>query len=284
MEENEAPWQTEADDTLEQLDDEDVEHMFRPAKRPLEIVPAATDDPGEVQEAIEEASRLNRLRELRQQAADSRVPGAVFQIDRELRQLERGCVQKDGSTADLNQVLRRNLDAHFEAEAKVIQAKRKENFQLARIRRRVQAQKARKNKEEEEEEEKAKKKHLKDKIDMLPKEYTMKALGANTKEAAKLRRAMFDKLKLLSPPLSFEAEHHWPRLLEKYLAKQVRKFNVAVGGFLIDKVNGAIAALGEHYRGKSKNKKEGKGDPEAFAKLYSEMEADLPKSAKSVTL
>jgi len=282
---NEKAWTTEADEAEEALDNAEVDNMHSSAKRPLEIKAVESSDPQEVvEEAESSAARLNELRQIREKALKVKVPGAVIQIDRELRQLERGKVQQPGKEAKLNQVLRRNLDAHFEAEAKAIQAKRAENFKLNRTRRKIMEANARKRKAEQDE--KAKRDELKKKVAALPKEYTAGALGASTVAGAKARKECLDKLKMLSPPLAFQDEHEWPFLRDRWLTWAFRKYKAGLGLKLIPQLNETVEALGEHFGGKSDFKAKGKqgGDPDAFNKFRRELKDELPVSALKCTL
>ena len=91
-------------------DDADVEGMDVAAVvEPVVAVPLPGDEAEEVSEAVVLAKRLEVLRQLRKDALANRLPGAVFQCERELNQLERGIRAKDPEKKKQNLVWRRAL-------------------------------------------------------------------------------------------------------------------------------------------------------------------------------
>ncbi len=89
-------------------DDEDINAMGQP-----EVLALAAAEPADAPEIVEEAVVLSRwmetLRRLRRAAIQNRPSSAVYQVDRELNQLQRGSANKSAKAKHENLALRRAM-------------------------------------------------------------------------------------------------------------------------------------------------------------------------------
>ena len=69
------------------------------------------DKPEDILSAVAAAKRLEKLKRMRAEALEARVPSALFAVDREVQQLERGFHIKDGRRRLENAILRRAVEA-----------------------------------------------------------------------------------------------------------------------------------------------------------------------------
>jgi hypothetical protein len=239
------------------------------------------DDPEEVEEAISAVKRLRLLRHLREQAQTSSVPAVLFHLDREISHLQRGLRPKTGVDRKANHVLRRALDEVAAAEAAKMREKRAAAFETRRLKAQVAAAKAKAKAIDEE------KKRLaavtKAKLAAVPLEFSIAAVGPDTKAAFQQRVLCLDRLKLRSPALVPEAEVNWPRVRDHFARWVVIAWKAGCGKFFLDRVNSCLRALGSHYSGPTPwNRKGEPGDAEAFNVFYREMARKLPKPSTAV--
>ena len=287
LEEGELPWEGEQDAGLHELDDKDVMNMAhgKDAASGLQIVAEDGDDAKEVDDAVVAAERLNKLRRLRADAVAAKVPSAAFKVDQEVAQLERGLRAKTREERQVNKVLRRAIEQTAQKEAanlKAQQAEARKAMQDARV---ARAKKAAAKKSQETA--KLAKQTLAKKLDDLPKTFSV-ASCQDPKAGWKNRRDCLERLKLRSPALAFAAEAQWTVCRDAYAKRypKVVKSKIGFGAIFIKEINAVLEKLGCHYAGPSKfnAKGEKKGDQEAFAKFFKNMQKHIPKPADAAIM
>lgn len=245
------------------------------------ILPA--DLPAEVNAASVAARRLESLKRLRAGARESKVPQAVFHLEKEISQLERGLHHSPGETSKVvvNSVLRRHVDLQLAKSLKEMSDKQAEALRQARDRRLAKSRLLRAKALKREADKAAA--EVKKKLADLPKTFTPEACSAPGKKGSDMRCAALERLKLRSPKLSFEEEAKWPEIRDKWSTTLPLRYSAlgaaVVGQRFVTLINRVLKAAGKHYAGPSPFSKadEKDSDPQAFLKLYREMEAQIPK-------
>jgi hypothetical protein len=163
FEDEECVWDDDAGGTMA-ADDKDIEMI----DQDLAVVAALPGDvEADVADAVIAARRLQTLKRLRAVAVSEHVPAAVFHVEREVNQLERG-LRAGGRKQEkqVNEVLRRHMDQIFLQEKEKIKQKQAEAFErrghLAKVRASMAKAKNAKNKVA------LAKKDLEEKLDKLP--------------------------------------------------------------------------------------------------------------------
>jgi hypothetical protein len=245
------------------------------------VEPQAADDPSEVADAVVAAERLTKLRRLLLQALESSVPAAAWQIDKEVRQLERG-LRAGGRPEErhVNHVLRRAMDESFRVQAKRLKEKREEarikKNNLAKVKAALCKGKAAKAKAL------AAKKALQAKLAKYSKKLCPVDCGAAGAQGTKTRIEALERVKLRSPALHCTREARWVKVRNAYAAyvpkHLVFKGNAkAVGVNFVKELTKVLKDLGAHYTGQSAFKT-APGNPEAFSLFFKVMENSLPKA------
>jgi hypothetical protein len=255
-----------------------------PAEKPsvVEFVVAqAADEPAEVADAVVAAERLTKLKRLLSQALESSVPTAAWQIDKEVRDLERG-LRAGGRPEErrVNHVLRRAMDESFRVEAKRLKEKREEarkrKNNLAKVKASLSKAKDGKLKAL------AVKKAFQEKLAKYSKRLCPVECGLSGPKGLKARIEALQRIKLRSPALHITREARWIKLRDAYAAYVPKHLDFkgnakAVGVNFVKALTKLLEDLGGHYVGFSDFKK-APGNPEAFALFFKVMENSLPKS------
>jgi hypothetical protein len=253
----------------------------------VEVLPS--DSPVDVADAVVAARRLQQLKRLRAQAVEGFVPAAVFLVDQEIGQLERGL--RAGRRAEdqrVNDVLRRAMDQNFQKEAERIR-KRQEETRLrknntAKVKLAVSKAKALKAKAAGE------KKAVAAKLATLPLKLTPAEVGKPGAAGLKARIDALERVKLLSPKLHWTREARWPKVRDAFAAYVPIRFKFKggdgpLGVHFVKELTKLMKALGPYYTGHSDFKKPGMvGSAEAFAEFFKTMENSLPKCPVEVVI
>ena len=261
---------TEADELLLVEDDADIEGMHDgPELEAVVPVEAPGDQSADVSEAAVLAARLEKLRSLRREALAHKLPGAVFQCNRELNQLERGYRSKGKAELEQNLVWRRALREASAKEAASRKRRREEHQKRLEEARKEKAAKvaaaAKVAKAL------AEKKALQARIAALPKTFSAADCGAAGDAGVKARAACLERLAVGSPKLSFENRVRWPEVRDfyaKHAAKVLKVKSDAVGVPVVKSIDKVLEALKEHYTGKSDYKALAGGDVNAFSDFF----------------
>ncbi len=211
----------------------------------------------------------------------SSVPAAAWQIDREVRQLERG-LRAGGRPEErhVNHVLRRAMDESFRVQAERLKEKREEarikNINLAKVKAALCKGKAAKAKAL------AEKKALQAKLATYSKKLCPVDCGVAGVKGVKTRSEALERVKLRSPPLHWSREARWVKVRDAYAAFVPKHLTFsgnakAVGVNFVKELTKVLKDLGAHYTGHSAFKT-APGNPEAFALFFKVMENSLPKS------
>ena len=284
LEDGEKPWLEDAEvsaakleeDALTTVPDEEVASAVLQEAGPADAKEA-------VDEAVEAAVRLERLRRLRALSREARLPVAVHAATAQIQQLERGLVGGASEKRKVNNLLRRQLDRRAREEALQVRARREE---AAKRRKKVAVLKQKLKKAKAAKEKKKKEAAaLKKRIASLPKVFTLKDLSAEGKSGQKLRKDVLDRLMKGSPPLPLEDQVAWPAVRDKWATHMGKKWDKKAPIRFLEEVNKVLQALGTEYKGETMFKKDGvPGDPDAFAKFFKEMAAVGPKFETCIKL
>jgi hypothetical protein len=280
----ECLWQDDETDALRAADDIDAKLSDVPDELPV-VVACPGDAPADVEDAMVAARRLQSLKRLRAAAVADNVPAAVFHVEREVNQLERG-LRAGGRQGErrVNMVLRRHMDTQFREEADRISKQQAKAFKLrcdvAKVK--ASAAKAKAKKEKAADDNKV----LLAMLDKLPKKITADTCGLPGAKGSKERSAALERIKLRSPKLSVALEARWNELREAYAANVPLRFKwvvvaageKALGVDFVKQVNVLLKGLGTFYQGNSEFNKPGMkgGDAAAFVKFIQRMEESLP--------
>ena len=280
LEEGEELYLDEPDaERLEALDLELVDSEFQPRK--AEVVPVA---PADAEPATcKAADRLNRLRQLRADAAAAAVPAAYFNVDREITQLERG-FRSGEKDKKVDAALRLAVEKAAAMEAQAVQKKRAESLKERRALQKKAAVKAKAKALAEAE--KKKKAELDKKLEALPKNFTIAELNASGPSGEKARKACLERLHLKAPALSAEKEARWPKIRDGFSRHMLKTHKKSTGAAFLENVNAVLSQLVEHYSGKTTFNSKGQkgGDPSAFSKFFNLMESKVIKVSTSITM
>ena len=287
QEADECPWLVEADEQLAKVDDDEVMgHLEKPAK--VEIVPVADEKAAAVEEASCQATRLKLLRHLREASYKTLMPALSFRVDAEIAMIERGKRARTEEDKEAAAVLRRHLEKErAEQMAKIKKQceetkKRKEN--VAKVKRLRAQEKAKK------EAKKAAAAKVKAKLAALPTTWSAKDCGQKGQAGRKAMEGCLERLFTRAPPLDEVSALQWPAVRAQYVKNFPKTFKgkepYAIGVEFIKRINSVLKELCCHYNGPTKFNKDqkDKGDPEAFAKFFGEMQKALPKHGTSVTM
>lgn len=286
----EKPWVTDAEAAEQALDDAACLAMGEPGgKRAVaevdEVVALPGDDPADVHTANIAVARLKKLKDMRAELKGTKIPAAIFHVDREITQLSRGTRSKDAAGKKAQEVLRRHLAARNAAEAAKLTGLRAKYRREDKNRRLVRAKiaKAKAAKEKS----KAAKKTLQAKLALLPKTFTKADLQQPGPKGTKARAELLERLKLRSPKLPFAEETRWPDLKRAFAAAFPKLYShKAIGHQFSELINHTLEKLKEHAIGPTAFNKAGAvgGDPTAFMKLFRKMEKKVPAPVGAVTL
>ena len=230
------------------------------ASMQVEVLPL--DQPEDIEEAIVVTRRLGSLKKLRADALAQKVPAAFYALDKEISQLERGLRAKDKADRKANVVLRRALDKAQAEEAAKLQALR-----LEALKARMAAASAKAKAAEDRrlaEEKKAAATEIQKKLEALPKEFNMASCTGTSAKAVKMRADLLERLKLSSPPLSFEENGRWPLVRDRCATQYGIKYGALTGERILRDVRDVIGRLGSHHRKPEGHAKDAGGDPAAF--------------------
>ena len=291
MEEEGAEFEGELDEDEHHWDDDDDDDRdgglgdlegTDPSEKPaVLVVPQAGDDPVELADAVVSAERLTKLRRLLSLALESSVPAAAWEIDKKVRQLERGL--RAGGRAEersVNHVLRRAMDESFRVQAIRLKEKREEARQrknnLAKVKASLAKGKAVKAKSL------AAKRALQERLAKYSKKLSPVDCGLAGAKGLKSRSDALERIKLRSPKLHESREVRWPKVRDAYAGHvpvhlKFKGNAKAVGNNFVKELTQLLKDLGAHYTGHSDFKK-APGNPEAFALFFKVMENSLPKS------
>jgi hypothetical protein len=268
------------DDDMD-LDAVDLEEEIAPVDQPVDVLVVAGDSLVDVADAVVAAQRLLKLKRLRAQAVESFVPGAVFHVDQEVRQLERGL--RAGGQAEehrVNEVLRRHMDQKLQEEAERMRERQKEILlrkkNTANVKAKIAKVKASKAKLL------AEKKAEKVKLDTLPKKLLPAEVGRVGAAGVKARSDALERVKLGSPKLHWTREARWVAVRDGFAAHIPIRFRFAggekaMGVNFVKDLSKLMKDLGPYYKGPSEFKKPGMaGSEQAFAEYFKIMENSLP--------
>ena len=237
------------------------------------LAPSAEETGPLVEEAQVTAKRLAALKRLRAEAVSLAVPGAVFSMDRQIRNQERTVASgRSSGSKVVNAVLRRHV-ANREAKARRQVAK---NQSAARnVRKNARIRKATKRRQTEADKKaKAAKAAHKTKLDALPLTFSAHDCGVAGSAGLSARIRCLERLKLRSPKLSFELESRWFKVRDAYCAKYHKanqlKAACNIGALFVDDINKVLAQLVEHYDGATKFNATSQtgGDRDAFNRFF----------------
>ena len=234
----------------------------------IEVLPG--DEPQEVEEALAVAQRLGSLKKLRCEAFAQRVPAAVYSLDKEISQLERGLRAKQPGDRQANCVLRRASEKAQPEEAAKLQALR-----LEALKSRVAAAAAKAKTAEERraaEDKKAAAAEVQKKLEALPKEFNMAGCTGTTAKAVKARADLLERLKLSSPPLSLEENNRWPIVRDRCATQYGTKCGALAGERFLRDVRDVIGRLGCHLRKPEGQARAADGDPLAFRAFFRQLD------------
>ena len=188
----------------------------------------------------------------------------------------------------VNAVLKRHL---ADREEKARRQVRKNQAEARIAREKVRLAKAKKQQAEAAKKKaKAEKAALDKKFDGLPKTFSAKDCGGKGGEGFRVRVRCLERLKLRSPPLSFEHEARWQSVRDTFCQKYKRakklEGDVDIGAVFISDINKVLSQLVEHYQGASKFNASGQtgGDAGAFNSFFHFMDTCLPKPATTAVL
>jgi hypothetical protein len=278
--EGEKVWADSGDEALEEEEAAELQHLDESdSSKALVIEEQEGDDEASVADAHQAAKRLRVLRELSRSAREAHVPAAVFHVDRELSQLERGLRSARGRDKEVNQVLRRALDKQVADEMAARKAQREEVFKVRKQEAEAKAAAAAERRAAEEK--KAAEKERQDRLDRLPKTFRPTDVEGSSKKAVEARKMALERLHLFSPPLSDEDELQWHSVRDDYAVHIGNVYKHASGVMFINKVTDVIEALGQHWKGSSGAASKSEGNPAAFSSFFPPDEASA--SAGSAT-
>ena len=218
------------------------------------------------------------MKNIRRMSLDSKVTGAFFHVDREIRHLERGLRAATREDRRANIVLRRAMEKRAAVEADRVRAKREEARKSAKAKARARAAAARvraataKKKEESV--------ALQKRLDDLPKTFAAADFSKAGAAGLRARADSLERIQLRAPKLPFAARARWREVRDGF-AKHYRvykgfKTDAQIGPSWVNLLDKLLAALQEHYKGESPYNKPGAsgGDKEAFYKLFVSMDKD----------
>ena len=288
LEPGEMPWLTEEDKAAILQDD------IRVLTDDLKAAKSLPDDVDlEVKNSLSSAARLARLRVLRAGALDLRVPASVGLLDAEIKQVDRGLHAGGHSESkEAQAIVRAFVAGSEEKELRLYRKRRYAAYRLRKVQRRAKASasklrarlaKAKKVKAE-----------LKAKRKALPAQFMVKTMSLSTPQGQKEREECLERLKLHSPPLSFEQDANWPRIRKSWccirnlkqpdrLGWKEGKKPEFIGIHFRQLVDTTMKELGTAFNGKStyKDKFPKVQDPEAFLRVFRRMQRDVQPLALS---
>ena len=287
-------WLEDGDAAAESADLQDIEAEVGEASASDAVVAvAAGEDASVVAAACEEAERLAKLKELRRQAGEVRMPSIAFHIDREITQAERGLRVNSGESHEAAALLRKALRERARAEAEKL-AKQRERFRarLARLaharmlaskRKREEAvaaalAKAAAAKAKEQAATAAEARALE--LLRLPLTFEPHECNGKTAAAMRARVACLQRVKLKCPPLPDELEVEWPKLRDEFCLRFPDTVHGHSGTAFLSKINACLQALGTHYDGRTRwnNPPRRGGNAQAFTAFVRRMRAAVPSS------
>ena len=284
LEDDEAMWA----DGDGMSSDGDIDGQASALLAPVDAVVASGDTPAQIEVAEAFAARSEKLEALAKSADEVKAHPVRWYVERELAKLRkshRGATQK---TAVLRRWLARRRDDEQRRLQQIrIDARRKRACKLKsvalakKIKARTLAAKV-------------KAKANRQALAKLPKHFTPEGLGqgrkgGGTKVHVDARIALLERLRLRSPPLPPELEVLWPDFVSKYAKWLGTVQDVAVGVWLLGRVESVMQKLGDHLL-----TPDGKphppsgspcvGNPIAFEKWVRAKWEGLPKAASSMIL
>lgn len=203
------------------------------------------------------------------------MPRAIFTFDKEISELERGIRSRSLGEKQINQVLRRTVEAN--------RAKEQEAVDKARRRARRRAQKARQEKQAAKAKAQAKAAAAKASVErarrlaLLPMLFTTAGLGAG-QQALKARCQLLERVRLNAPALPEAEALQWPGLRDRYARHFKVEHPVDTGAHFVRTIEAVQRALAEHYKMRTKFNGPGhvKGDPDAFLKFVRRIQRAMP--------
>jgi len=284
FDEEECMWDDDVEGTMA-ADDGDLGML----DLDMAVVAALPGDAlADVADAVIAARRLQSLKRLRAAAAADNVPAAVFHVEREVNQLERG-LRAGGRKEEkqVNEVLRRHMDKIFLDEKEKIKKKQAEAFQrrnhLAKVKASLAKARDAKNQAA------VAKKDLQEKLDKLPKKFTVAEFQVIGDKGSKVRKEALERIKLRSPKLPDDLEARWVDLRDAYAAFVPVRFRGkgserAFGIDFAKQMDKLLRDLGPWYVGPSSyNKPGGKdGSETAFVQFVNSMDRLLPAAYNEV--
>ena len=102
-------WLEDGDAAEESADLKDIEEAEEPSASAGVVAAAMDEDASVVAAACAEAERLAKMKELRRQVGEVRLPSIAFHLDREILQTERGLRLKSGESPEAAALLRKAL-------------------------------------------------------------------------------------------------------------------------------------------------------------------------------
>ena len=287
-------WLHEGAAAEESADLADLENLEE--EKPTALVQAAVTAEGAeaVAEACAQAERLAKLKDLRRQIGEVRLPTIAFHMDREILQAERGMRVPTGESPEAAALLRKALQAKAAAEAAKL-AKQREKFR-ARMHRLQQARLlASKRKREEaaaaalakasaaraKEEAASAAAARTAELQRLPLTFQPHECDGKTAAAFKTRAACLQRVKLKSPQLPDDLEVEWPKLRDEYCLRFPDTVVGASGTAFLRDVNSVLKRLRTHYDGRTEwnNPPVIGGQRDAFELFVRRMRARVPSSA-----
>lgn len=269
-------------------DDRDVENMDSVLATSLEPPGALSVRDGDTAEAVAEAStgarRLAALRRLRAEALQQNlnIPRAVFLMEKEIADLERGIKSRYMGEKHMNEVLRRTVEAN--------RAREQAALEEARMRARRRARKAREERRAAKAKAAAKAAAARAALERqrrlaaLPRRFSVAELGAGA-GSWKARGALLERVRLCAPALPEPEAELWPELRDRWAKRFKVDHPNETGARFLRCIEQVQRDLAEHYKGQTKFNGPGhaKGDPEAFLKFVRRMRRSLPVEPGAIT-
>ena len=278
---DEKPWLTEADVLCIEEDEAGrFEHAVAEYVAPPEDLEA-------LRLQSQSVNRLAQLKSLRANSLEAGAPSAAVLISREIKQVERGLHgggKPERQAATL--MLRDHMDRLVHKQRTHVRAaqKRSRKLRLSAHKLKLRSTRAKRAKQAA-----AKKKAAyKKKVDTLPLNFSAEATGKPGTAGRNERQLCLERLKIRSPPLTFQDEFNWLLVRNAYtdatVFRKAQKLTKSanVGPEFIQEVNHVLKKLGEHYSGPTRYNEGGRtgGSATAFVELFKRMQsASMPRAA-----